>query len=79
LAATRAGRLLPSPFAMGVGLLVPFDFTLAMVCGAILMAAAVRFRPQSWSESGPAAGGGLIAGESVVGLTAALLTSLGLL
>jgi uncharacterized oligopeptide transporter (OPT) family protein len=78
LAATRAGRLLPSPFAMGVGLLVPFDFTLAMVCGAVLMTAAIRLRPQ-WSQTGPAAGGGLIAGESVIGLAAALLTTLGLL
>jgi uncharacterized oligopeptide transporter (OPT) family protein len=78
LGATRAGRRLPSPFAMGVGLLVPFDFTLAMVGGAVLMTAAVRLRPQ-WSQTGPAAGGGLIAGESVIGLAAALLTTLGLL
>jgi uncharacterized oligopeptide transporter (OPT) family protein len=36
-------------------------------------------RPEFWSQRGGVAGAGLIAGESLVGLAAALLTSLGLL
>jgi len=79
LASTRAGPWLPSPFAMGVGVLVPFDFTLAIVCGALLLTVAARFRPGAWSQHGAVVGAGLIAGESLVGLAAALLTTLGLL
>ena len=79
LGGTRAGRVLPSAFAVGVGMLVPFDFTVAIVCGAVLLSIAGRLRPESWSERGAAAGGGLIAGESLVGLLAALLTTLGVL
>jgi uncharacterized oligopeptide transporter (OPT) family protein len=62
-----------------MGMLVPFDFTAAITCGAVLLTVATRANPESWSERGAALGGGLIAGESLIGLVAALLTSLGLL
>jgi len=44
-----------------------------------LLALGARFRQESWSQRGAVAGAGLIAGESLVGVAAALLTSLGLL
>jgi uncharacterized oligopeptide transporter (OPT) family protein len=65
--------------AMGIGALIPFDYSLAIVGGAALLGIGARVRPEFWSQRGAVAGAGLIAGESLVGLAAALLTSLGLL
>ena len=79
LGATRLGRYLPSVFAMGVGMLIPFEYSLAIVAGAALVSIGRRFRPEFWSRYAAATGGGLIAGDAVVGFFAALLTSVGLL
>jgi uncharacterized oligopeptide transporter (OPT) family protein len=74
LGATRAGFFLPSAMAMGIGVLVPVDYSLAILLGAVLVRAVPRLH-----ATGPVAGAGLIAGDSLVGVVVALLTSLGLL
>jgi putative OPT family oligopeptide transporter len=76
---SRLGRYVPSAFALGIGLLVPFEYSLAIAAGAIFLAVARRRRPEFWSGYGPVLGSGLIAGDSLIGLVAALLTSVGLL
>jgi len=70
LAALGRVRWLPSAMAMGIGVLVPVDYAMAFVLGALLM----RKR-----ANGAVIGAGLIAGDSLVGIAAALLTSLALL
>ena len=79
LGSTRLGRWLPSAFAMGIGVLVPVNYSAAIVLGALALTAGERLRPGFRRESGPVAGAGLIAGDSVVGLVVALLTSFALL
>jgi uncharacterized oligopeptide transporter (OPT) family protein len=74
LASTRFGQRVPSPMAMGIGILVPVDFCIAIVIGALLLAAIRRLR-----REGPVIGAGLIAGDASVGLLAAVLRSLGAL
>jgi uncharacterized oligopeptide transporter (OPT) family protein len=71
---TRAGPRLPSAMAVGIGVLVPIDYALAIVCGALL----ARF-VQPLRERAASGGAGLVAGDSVVGLLVALLTSMRLL
>jgi uncharacterized oligopeptide transporter (OPT) family protein len=79
LGATRARRVLPSAMATGIGVLVPVDYSLAIVCGAVVLVIASRVKGPAWRDTGPVAGAGLIAGHSLVGIIVALLTSLGLL
>jgi uncharacterized oligopeptide transporter (OPT) family protein len=69
---SRAGKWVPSAMAMGIGVLVPVDYSLAFVLGALLARGALRGR-------GPVIGAGLIAGDSLVGVTVALLNALGVL
>ncbi|HEY6909415.1 MAG TPA: OPT/YSL family transporter [Myxococcales bacterium] len=74
LGSTRAGGWVPSAMAMGIGVLVPVDYSLSFVLGALLAHAAPGLRGR-----GPVIGAGLIAGDSLVGVSVALLTALGLL
>jgi hypothetical protein len=66
LAALGRVRWLPSAMAMGIGVLVPVDYAMAFVLGALL----VRRR-----SNGPVLGAGLIAGDSLVGIAVALMLS----
>jgi uncharacterized oligopeptide transporter (OPT) family protein len=66
LAALGRVRWLPSAMAMGIGVLVPVDYAMAFVAGALL----VRRRSDA-----PVLGAGLIAGDSLVGIAVALLMS----
>jgi uncharacterized oligopeptide transporter (OPT) family protein len=77
LEGTRAGRFLPPALAVGLGALVPVDYSLTIACGAALLAAAGRVWPRLHSEFAGVTGAGLIAGDSVVGVAVALLRSFG--
>jgi uncharacterized oligopeptide transporter (OPT) family protein len=77
LAGRQSRPYVPSAFAMGIGALVPFGYSLAIAAGAAVLVAGKRLGGESWAQRAPVAGAGLIAGESLVGLLAALLTSFG--
>jgi uncharacterized oligopeptide transporter (OPT) family protein len=74
LGSSRVGKWLPSAMAMGIGVLVPVDYSLSFVLGAFLVRGLRGLRGR-----GPVIGAGLIAGDSLVGVTVALLTALGVL
>ncbi|MCA1827514.1 MAG: OPT/YSL family transporter [Myxococcales bacterium] len=74
LAALGRVRWLPSAMAMGIGVLVPVDYAMAFVLGALLVKVFPALR-----EKGAVAGAGLIAGDSLVGIAVALLMSFALL
>jgi uncharacterized oligopeptide transporter (OPT) family protein len=76
---SRFARYVPSPIAMGIGLLVPFEYSIAIATGSAFLGIARRYRPEFWSGYGAASASGLIAGDSLIGLLAALLTSAGVL
>jgi uncharacterized oligopeptide transporter (OPT) family protein len=78
LESTPVRRWIPSPFALGVGVLVPVHVAAAIACGGLVAFAASRWRPIA-SERVSVAAAGLIAGESFVGMIATLLLSLGML
>lgn len=73
------GRLLPSPFGLGIGLVLPGFYSCTIFLGAAI-GAFIEKTWRSWSESYlmPIASGA-IAGEAIVGVVIAILTVLGVL
>jgi putative OPT family oligopeptide transporter len=75
---SRVRRFVPPAVAVGLGVLLPLEYSLTISCGAALVAAGGRFwrwRP----DAAGVAGAGLIAGDALVGIAVALLRSFGLL
>ncbi len=76
---TRLGRFLPSPAAMGIGMLTPSWLSMTALGGALLVTVIRRLRP-SWDEPTMAAcAAGGIAGESIMGVIVAALMAAGVL
>ncbi len=73
---TRAGRFLPSPFALSVALLVPATASAAILFGALARAWLARARPGLEERVGAAAASGAIAGEAVAGILVAAYAGL---
>jgi len=79
LAKTRAGQLLPSPFGLGIGLILPGFYSLTIFAGSLAgMAVEKRFEKWSGTYLVPLASGG-IAGEAIMGVLIALLIVIGIL
>jgi OPT family oligopeptide transporter len=70
----RWARWVPSPMGLGLGFLVPVSLTLGIFAGAAGMALLRRARPERAELSGPPLASGLIAGESVMAVLAAVLS-----
>ncbi len=68
---------LPSALAFGIAFIVPAFYSLAMFAGALLFAAWRNAHPKSADNLGFAVASGLIAGEGLMGIVAAILTLLG--
>jgi len=76
---SRARRLVPPAVAVGIGALVPFDYSLTIACGAAVVVVGGRFWPWLRTAAAGVAAAGLIAGDSLVGVAVALLRSFGAL
>jgi len=76
---TRARRFVPPAVAVGIGALVPFDYSLTIACGGAVVVVGGRFWPRLRAGSAAVTAAGLIAGDSLVGVAVALLRSFGLL
>jgi uncharacterized oligopeptide transporter (OPT) family protein len=74
LAERRFVRRAPSAAALGVGLLLPVSVALPALAGALGMAAWARLRPAATRTLGPSVAAGLVAGEALVAVAAALWT-----
>ena len=72
LADTKAGRYLPDPTALGIGMLLPIHAAAAAFVGAGASAVWQKARPESHVALGNVVAGGLVAGESVAGLAVAV-------
>jgi uncharacterized oligopeptide transporter (OPT) family protein len=79
LGRTRAARLLPSPAAMGLAMLIPAAFSLTAFAGALTAVVARRVRPALDETTVLTAAAGAIAGESMMGVVVAALGWAGLL
>ncbi len=73
----RLRRFVPSPAGVGIAMVMPGSNAIAMFIGASLAALARRQRPDFSQRSLVPIASGLIAGESLTGITLALLRALG--
>jgi OPT family oligopeptide transporter len=64
----RAKRFLPSPTGVGLGLILPFYYPLAMFIGALLAALARRVAPDRAERFIVPISSSLVAGESIIGV-----------
>ena len=78
-ARTRAGRFIPSPAAIGMAMLIPGSYSLAIFLGAMGVLVARRLRPDLSESTVLTVAAGGIAGESIAGVLVAALTAAGLL
>lgn len=82
-------KVLPSPTALGIGLLTPVSLSAAAVCGILLAAVARRGLTRGATSTGSgsteldetfgSAAAGALAGESLMGVAIAALTAAGIL
>ncbi len=70
----RRRHWLPSPVAVGLAFVIPASVSLMMALGAVLVALLSRLSPDAARRYAIAAAAGLIAGESLVGVGAALVS-----
>ncbi|MBM7112014.1 OPT/YSL family transporter [Archangium primigenium] len=71
----RLQRWLPSPIGLGLAFVLPASFSVSLFLGALAAALLARARPATAESLTVPLASGLIAGESLVGLAAVLLTS----
>jgi uncharacterized oligopeptide transporter (OPT) family protein len=76
---SRLGPWLPSPTALGLGLLLPAWYCTAFCLGAVLRALAQRWWGEAVQRHAPTVAAGAIAGEGLLGLGLSLLRALGLI
>ena len=79
LGKTRVARYLPSPVALGIGVLMPLSMTAALCLGALCLTALSARWPTWTREHIESIAGGAIAGESLLAVILAALISTGLL
>ena len=77
LGRTRAVRLLPSPAAMGLAMLIPASYSLTAFAGALTANVARRVRPSLDETTVLTVAAGAIAGESLMGVVVAALKMTG--
>jgi len=75
---SRLGYFLPSGMAFGIAFIVPAYYSIAMFIGSILLVIWQKKRPASADMLAFPVASGLIAGEGLMGIVAAILTLLGL-
>ena len=79
LGRTRLARFLPSPTAMGIAALVPASQTATIFLGAMAIALYRQRWPKTPEDSLTSAAAGGIAGESLMGVTIAVLIAFGII
>jgi uncharacterized oligopeptide transporter (OPT) family protein len=79
LARTHVGRFLPSPAAMGMAMLMPASYAVAIFAGAVVVTIARRLRPGLDDSDVMTLAAGGMAGESLMGVLVAALSAAGVL
>ena len=70
-------RWLPSPVAVGLAFVIPASISIVMFVGAALAALAARLAPDPARRFTVTVAAGLVAGESIAGVVAALMSMVG--
>jgi uncharacterized oligopeptide transporter (OPT) family protein len=78
LAPTKLRRFLPSATGLGLGLMLPFQYPLSFLIGAVVAWAWNRRSPAAADRYLVPVSSGLIAGESIVGVAVAAINNLAL-
>jgi uncharacterized oligopeptide transporter (OPT) family protein len=79
LAPTRVGRHLPSPAAVGIGIILPASYSLTIFAGGACIAVLQRRWPAGVGTYGAVVAGGVIGGEALLGVAIAILKVIGAL
>jgi len=79
LGTRRLGRWLPSPAAVGVALILPASYSLAIFVGGACIAVLQRRWPAPVAAYGAVVAGGVIGGEALLGVAIAILKVIGAL
>ena len=79
LGRTRAGRWLPSPAAVGLGMIIPAPYSMTIFVGGACIAALARRWPAQVAAYGPVVAGGVMGGEALLGVAIAICKVTGLL
>jgi uncharacterized oligopeptide transporter (OPT) family protein len=74
-----SSRFAPSPTALGIAFIAPANYSVTFCIGGLLVGLAHYLKAGEAEQLAPSAGAGAIAGESLVGLIAVLLTASGLI
>jgi uncharacterized oligopeptide transporter (OPT) family protein len=72
----RIRAFLPSATALGLGLILPFQYPCSMLLGAVLAALWTKTKPQQASDYIVPLSSGIIAGVSIMGVLVAFLNNL---
>jgi len=75
----RIGRFLPSPAAVGMAMLIPGSYSVALFVGSMLVVLARRVRPELSESDVMTVAAGAMAGESLTGVLVSALTAFGAL
>ncbi|MFZ9886514.1 MAG: OPT family oligopeptide transporter [Myxococcota bacterium] len=75
-APSKLRAFLPSATALGLGLILPFQYPCSMVVGALIAAVWTKKRPQQASDFIVPLSSGIIAGVSIMGVLVAFLNNL---
>jgi len=75
----RIGRFLPSPAAVGMAMLIPGSYSVALFVGSMLVVFARRVRPELSESDVMTVAAGAMAGESLTGVLVSALTAFGAL
>lgn len=79
LLAERWASMVPSPSAIGIGMLIPASVLITFILGGVGQLVWSRMSPQSENEFRIPLASGLIAGEAILAVVLAILASTGLL
>jgi uncharacterized oligopeptide transporter (OPT) family protein len=79
LGRARWGRYLPSPVAVGIAFITPLSMSATFLLGALAIVVLRRRLPSFTDSDAHALGAGALAGESIVGVLIAILTSANIL
>jgi len=72
-------RFVPSPYGMGIAMIMPADFSIMIFLGAMVKLLLDKKFPRWVEEHSVSLASGLIVGESIIGVVIAVLSVLGLL
>jgi uncharacterized oligopeptide transporter (OPT) family protein len=74
LQSTKVGRFVPSPFGLGIAMIMPPDISIAIFLGAMIKLILDKIFPKWMDGYSVSLGSGLIVGEAIIGVVISVLS-----